>query len=115
MEGITIQRFLQAGLIQRPYHHPRSGAIGSGIPLFGALQRDIALKHVATPGSYASGLVQSEYVIAPTRALAPDGESTRKAHKAAAGDVGTLTTSNHTCKKLRNDQTLGSRMGRNRS
>jgi len=37
--------------------------IGSGIPLFGALQRDIALTHVATR-QYASGLVQSEYVIA---------------------------------------------------
>ena len=34
--------------------------IGAGIPLFGPLQRDIALKHVATR-HYATGLVQSEY------------------------------------------------------
>jgi hypothetical protein len=38
--------------------------IGTGVPLFGALQRDIALRHVATR-QYASGLVQSEYVVAP--------------------------------------------------
>jgi hypothetical protein len=37
--------------------------IGAGIPLLGALQREIALQHVATR-QYASGLVQSEYVIA---------------------------------------------------
>ena len=61
--GITIQRFLQAGLIQRLIITRVPVLIGSGIPLFGALQRDIALKHVATR-QYASGLVQSEYVIA---------------------------------------------------
>jgi dihydrofolate reductase len=37
--------------------------IGTGISLFGALQHDIALKHVATR-EYASGLVQSEYLVA---------------------------------------------------
>jgi len=37
--------------------------IGSGIPLFGALPRDVALRHVATR-HYASGLVQSEYEVA---------------------------------------------------
>jgi hypothetical protein len=36
--------------------------IGSGIPLFGATPRDISLKHIATR-QYASGLVQSEYVV----------------------------------------------------
>ena len=40
--------------------HARPVLIGSGIPLFGALSRDVLLKHVATR-SYASGLVQSEY------------------------------------------------------
>jgi hypothetical protein len=34
--------------------------IGSGIPLFGTLERDIALEHVGTR-HYPSGLVQSEY------------------------------------------------------
>ena len=61
--GTTIQRFLQAGLIQRLIITRVPVLIGSGIPLFGALQRDIILKHVATR-QYASGLVQSEYVVA---------------------------------------------------
>ncbi len=61
--GITIQRFLQAGLIQRLIITRVPVLIGSGIPLFGALQCDIALRHVATR-QYASGLVQSEYVVA---------------------------------------------------
>ncbi len=61
--GITIQRFLQVGLIQRLIITRVPVLIGSGIPLFGALQRDIALRHVATR-QYASGLVQSEYVVA---------------------------------------------------
>jgi dihydrofolate reductase len=61
--GITIQRFLQAGLIHRLIITRVPVLIGTGIPLFGALQRDIVLKHVATR-QYASGLVQSEYVVA---------------------------------------------------
>jgi hypothetical protein len=36
--------------------------IGSGIPLFGPVERDVILKHVATR-VYASGLVQSEYAV----------------------------------------------------
>lgn len=62
--GITIQRFLQAGLVQRLIVTRVPVLIGSGIPLFGPLQRDIILRHVETR-QYASGLVQSEYVIAP--------------------------------------------------
>ena len=61
--GITIQRFLQAGLIQRLIITRIPVLIGDGIPLFGAIQRDIPLRHVATR-QYASGLVQSEYVVA---------------------------------------------------
>jgi dihydrofolate reductase len=61
--GITIQRFLQAGLIDHLIITRVPVLIGAGIPLFGALQRDIALRHVATR-HYASGLVQSEYVVA---------------------------------------------------
>jgi dihydrofolate reductase len=61
--GNTIQRFLRAGLIQRLIVTRVPVLIGAGIPLFGALDRDIALKHVATR-HYASGLVQSEYVVA---------------------------------------------------
>ena len=39
--GITIQRFLQAGLIHRLIITRVPVLIGTGIPLFGALQRDI--------------------------------------------------------------------------
>ena len=61
--GITIQRFLQAGLIQRLIITRVPVLIGEGIPLFGALPSDITLQHVATR-QYKSGLVQSEYVVA---------------------------------------------------
>ena len=61
--GITIQRFLQAGLIQRIIITRVPVLIGAGIPLFGSLPRDIALKHVATR-QYVSWLVQSEYLVA---------------------------------------------------
>ena len=61
--GITIQRFLQAGLIQRLIITRVPVLIGTGIPLFGAIARDIALKHVMTR-AYPSGLVKSEYAVA---------------------------------------------------
>jgi len=62
--GITIQRFLEAGLIQRLIVTRVPVLIGSGIPLFGALTRDVRLRHVATR-HYDSGLVQSEYLVVP--------------------------------------------------
>lgn len=58
--GITIQRFLAAGLVQRLVITRVPVLLGGGIPLFGALPRDVRLTHVATR-TYASGLVQSEY------------------------------------------------------
>jgi len=61
--GITIQRFLRAGLIQRLIITRVPVLIGEGIPLFGVVPSDIPLKHVATR-QYASGLVRSEYEIA---------------------------------------------------
>src|SRR3981189_2513793 len=60
--GITIQRFLRAGLIERLIITRVPVLIGEGIPLFGALPRDIRLRHVATR-HYPSGLVQSEYQV----------------------------------------------------
>ena len=63
--GITVQGFLRDGLIDRLVITRVPVLIGEGIPLFGALPRDVRLQHVATR-HYASGLVQSEYtVIAP--------------------------------------------------
>lgn len=61
--GITIQRFLAAGIIQRLIITRVPVLIGDGIPLFGALPRDVRLRHVATR-HYPSGLVQSEYHVA---------------------------------------------------
>jgi dihydrofolate reductase len=61
--GVTIQKFLEAGLIQRLIITRIPVLLGSGIPLFGPLSHDVRLEHVATR-SYPSGLVQSEYVIA---------------------------------------------------
>ena len=60
--GITIQRFLRAGLIQRLTITRVPVLIGSGIPLFAHLPRDIPLRHVATR-CFPSGLVQSEYEV----------------------------------------------------
>ena len=64
--GITIQRFLRAGLIQRLIITRVPVLIGEGIPLFGVIGRDIDLKHVATR-AFASGLVQSEYAVGTGR------------------------------------------------
>jgi len=61
--GITIQRFLRAGVIQRLIITRVPVLIGDGIPLFGTLPRDVRLRHVRSQ-AYASGLVQTEYQVA---------------------------------------------------
>lgn len=58
--GITIQKFLAAGCIDRLVITRVPVLIGAGISLFGALPQDIRLHHVATR-CYKGGLVQSEY------------------------------------------------------
>lgn len=60
--GITIQRFLAAGCIDRMVITRVPVLIGAGIPLFGPVPHDISLRHVTTR-SYNGGLVQSEYEI----------------------------------------------------
>ena len=60
--GRTVQGFLTAGAIQRLIITQIPVLIGKGIPLFGPVQRDIRLHHVATR-SYPNGLVQSEYTV----------------------------------------------------
>ena len=61
--GITVQRFLEAGQVQRITITRVPVLIGDGIPLFGKLKRDVRLRHLATQ-QYASGLVKSEYEVA---------------------------------------------------
>lgn len=60
--GLTVQAFLRAGLIQRMTITRVPVLIGEGIPLFGAVPRDVRLRHIGTR-SYASGLVTSEYEV----------------------------------------------------
>jgi dihydrofolate reductase len=60
--GITVQRFLRAGLITRLILTRVPVLIGQGIPLFGELAGDVKLTHVTTR-SFPSGLVQSEYTV----------------------------------------------------
>jgi len=61
--GITIQRFLRAGLVQRLTITRVPVLIGGGIPLFGTLTGDLRLRHIATQ-HYSSGLVKTEYEVA---------------------------------------------------
>src|SRR5206468_2731708 len=46
--GLTVRQFLDAGLIDRLIINRVPVLIGSGIPLFGPLARDIRVKHIAT-------------------------------------------------------------------
>ncbi len=60
--GVTIQKFLDAGLVHRLVITRVPVLIGQGIPLFGTLRGDVRLRHVQTK-QFASGLVQSEYAV----------------------------------------------------
>ncbi|MCC9654515.1 dihydrofolate reductase family protein [Rhodopirellula halodulae] len=58
--GITIQRFLRAGLINEMIITAIPVLIGEGIPLFGLLEKDIWLTHQDTK-IFDCGFVQSKY------------------------------------------------------
>jgi dihydrofolate reductase len=62
--GLTIQGFLRAGCVDRLTVTRVPVLIGRGIPLFGSLDGDLLLEHVATQ-AYPSGLVKSEYRVLP--------------------------------------------------
>lgn len=64
--GDTVQRFLRAGLISNITITRVPVVIGSGISLFGSIDRDIMLRHIATR-EFPSGLVQSEYEVGANR------------------------------------------------
>ena len=80
--GITIQRFLAAGLIDRMVISSVPVLIGTGIPLFGPLPRDIRLRHVATR-TFRGGLVQNEYEVEHASETTGDKRSSRKRKKTA--------------------------------
>ena len=58
--GETIQRFLQADLIDELILTTLPVLIGSGIPLFGSIDSDMAWEHVSTK-TFNQGIVQSVY------------------------------------------------------
>lgn len=60
--GKTIQSFLQAGLIHEMTITRIPLLIGDGKSLFGSLDHDVKLQHMATR-SYENGFVQSKYRI----------------------------------------------------
>lgn len=60
--GKTIQEFLRAGLIDEISLTRIPILLGEGIPLFGALERDICLRHCSTR-TFESGMVQSRYEV----------------------------------------------------
>lgn len=61
--GVTIQRFLAAGLVDELTITVVPILLGDGIPLFGPLARDIRLNHQSTR-AWSNGFVQSKYAVA---------------------------------------------------
>ena len=60
--GVTIQKFLAAGLIDNITITVIPVILGRGIPLFGEVIRDIPLKHIVTK-TYSFGFVQLTYEV----------------------------------------------------
>ena len=60
--GKTIQSFLASGLIDEITITIIPVLLGTGLPLFGPLKKDINLKHVST-NAYPFGFVQDRYCI----------------------------------------------------
>ena len=60
--GATIQRFLQAGLIDEMTITHIPVLLGAGIPLFGSLGIEVSLRLIAATGS-DNGFVQVRYEV----------------------------------------------------
>jgi dihydrofolate reductase len=68
--GVTIQRFLRAGLIDELVLTRVPVLLGSGIPLFGELDHDLWLEHTGTR-SLDEGMTQSTYRVLDGRPVGP--------------------------------------------
>lgn len=73
--GVTIQRFLNAGLIDEVTITLIPVLLGSGISLFGPLESDISLELVSSE-SFPCGFVQNKYRV-PQKRLAEDSSGQR--------------------------------------
>ena len=62
--GKTVQGFLSADLIQEIIITRIPVLIGTGIPLFGPVEKDLKLRHIETR-VFAGGFVQSKYEVSP--------------------------------------------------
>lgn len=60
--GVTIQRFLRAGLVDEMTITTIPVLIGGGLPLFGALDRDVKVELLSSQ-SFNNGFVQNKYKI----------------------------------------------------
>ena len=78
--GITIQRFLAAGMIDEITITRVPVLLGGGIPLFGPLDHDVALTHIDTR-VYGNGFVQSLYRVENSRSESKKQENDRKADR----------------------------------
>ena len=58
--GVTIQRFLRAGLIDEMTITRIPVLLGDGIPLFGSIGTELSLVHVETT-DFSNGFVQNRY------------------------------------------------------
>ena len=60
--GVTIQRFLQAGLIDEMTVTQIPVLLGDGIPLFGSIGRELLLRLIASE-AFENGFVQNRYQV----------------------------------------------------
>ena len=66
--GVTLQRFLRAGLVDEMTITTIPVLIGEGLPLFGALDRDVRVELLRSQ-SFKNGFVQNKYRVLKPQAV----------------------------------------------